>query len=300
MRIVETLGAASCIAGNRFGCCGGPQVLRRSGLIGAMARRHGLLLNWRHVLEPRLEVKKEAALALLCNHIGRRVQSLVANKQPFIFMGGDHSCAMGVWGGALSAVRPRRDLGLIWVDAHMDAHNFSTTPSGNIHGMPLAALLGQADQRLAAIYGNRPFLKPSNVALIGVRSFESAEQQLLRRLGVRLYSMEAIRQVGGLGPLFRKVLTNMRSRCRYYGISIDLDAVDPRDAPGVGSPVPGGLSGAALCRALLGLGQDSALVGLEISEFNPLRDRNHRTERLVESLVGAVYGSRWAGMCRRL
>ena len=183
MRTVEALGAASCIAGNRFGCCGGPQVLRRSGLIGALARRHGLRLNWRQVLEPQFEVEKEAALALLCEHIGRRVRSLVADAQPFIFMGGDHSCAMGVWGGALSAIRPRRDLGLIWIDAHMDSHNFSTTPSGNIHGMPLAALLGQADPRLAAIYGDRPFLKPSNVVLIGVRSFEPAEQQLLKRSG---------------------------------------------------------------------------------------------------------------------
>ena len=223
------------------------------------------------------------------------MKSLVVREQPFLFMGGDHSCAMGVWGGVLSVLRSRQNFGLIWVDAHMDAHTFRTTDSGNIHGMPVAALLGRADKRLAAIYGDGPTIDPSRLVLIGVRSFEPAEQQLLQQLGVTVYSMQRVQQAGGLGPLMGMVLAKMRRRCRYYGISIDLDAMDPVDAPGVGTPVPGGLSGRALCRALTGLGEDPALIGLEIAEFNPLRDRGHRTARLVEQLVGAIYGARWSG-----
>ena len=140
---------------------------------------------------------------------------------------------------------------------------------------------------------NNPFLDPSRLVLIGVRSYEKAEQQLLKRLGVQVYDMPRIRQSGGLGVVLHRVLNNMRNRCQHYGITIDLDGIDPRDAPGVGVPVTGGLSGAVLCRTLKGLGADPALVGLEIAEFNPLQDKYHRTEQLVEELVGSVYGDRW-------
>jgi len=293
MRTIEAIGAASCIAGNRFGCCGGPHMLRHSGIVGALARKHGLLLNWQQVLEPHTEIDKEAALRELFYNLSHQVQRLVKRERPFVFMGGDHACAMGVWGGVLSAVRQRRNLGLIWIDAHMDSHTFTTSNSGNIHGMPLAALLGQADPRLASIYGDHPFLDPSRLVLIGVRSYEKAEQQLLKRLGVQVYDMARIRQSGGLSVVLQRVLNNMRNRCQRYGITIDLDGIDPRDAPGVGVPVAGGLSGSVLCRALKGLGADPALIGLEIAEFNPLRDKNHRTEQLVEELVGSIYGDRW-------
>jgi len=293
MRTIEAIGAASCIAGNRFGCCGGPHMLRHSGIVGALTRQHRLLLHWQQVLEPHEGLEKEAALRELFHNLSQQVQTLVRRQRPFVFMGGDHACAMGVWGGVLSAMQRRRDLGLIWIDAHMDSHTFATSNSGNIHGMPLAALLGQADPRLASIYGQHPFLDPSRLTLIGVRSYEKAEQQLLKRLGVQVYDMARIRQSGGLGVVLRRVLNSMRSRCRHYGVTIDLDGIDPRDAPGVGVPVAGGLSGATLCRTLKGLGSDPKLVGLEISEFNPLRDIDHRTEQLVERLVGSVYGDRW-------
>ena len=293
MRTIEAIGAASCIAGNRFGCCGGPHMLRHSGVVGALTRQHRLLLNWQQVLEPHPGLSKEAALRELFHNLSHQVSALVKQQHPFVFMGGDHACAMGVWGGVLSAMQRRRDLGLIWIDAHMDAHTCSTSDSGNIHGMPVAALLGQADARLAHIYGHHPFLDPSRLVLIGVRSYEKAEQQLLKQLGVKVYNMARIRQSGGLAPVLQRVLSSMRRRCSHYGLTIDLDAIDPRDAPGVGVPVAGGLSGATLCRVLKGLGSDPALIGLEIAEFNPLRDKNHRTERLVEELIGSVYGDRW-------
>jgi len=295
MQTIQAIGAASCIAGNRSGCCGGPMALRRSGLIGVLARHHGLRLQWQQPLQPNLNDSTEIALTQLIRHIRRQIQSCVATNQPFIFMGGDHSCAMGVWGGALKAVRRQRNFGLIWIDAHMDAHTFSTSTSGNIHGMPIAALLGKADQRLAAIYGDCPSLDPSRLVLVGVRSYEPAEERLLKSLGVQVYTMDRMQRAGGLSLLMRQVLRRMRQRCHHYGLSIDLDAIDPKQAPGVGTPVTGGLSGIALCRALKGLGADPALVGVEISEFNPKQDRHHHTARLVECLVGSIYGDRWVG-----
>ena len=298
MQTIEAIGAASSIAGNRFGCCKGPRMLRRSGMVGVLARQHGLLLHWQQVLEPCTTLSKQAALRELFHNISHQVQRLVKQRHPFVFMGGDHACAMGVWGGVLSAMQQRRDLGLIWIDAHMDAHTCSTSDSGNIHGMPVAALLGQADATLANIYGQHPFLDPSRLVLIGIRSYEKAEQQLLKQLGVQIYDIAQIRRSGGLAVVLHRVLKNMHSRCYRYGITIDLDAIDPQDAPGVGVPVAGGLSGATLCRELRGLGADPALVGLEIAEFNPLRDKGHRTERLVEQLAGSIYGDRWRGYQR--
>jgi arginase len=293
MQTIQTIGAASCIAGNQSGCCGGPMALRRSGLIGILARHHGLQLQWQQVLQPNPAHSTEVALARLLRHIRQNIQSCIAINQPFIFMGGDHSCAMGVWGGALKAVKRQRNFGLIWVDAHMDAHTFATSSSGNIHGMPIAALLGKADQRLAAIYGDCPTLDPSRLVLIGIRSYEPAEERLLKSLGVQVYTMERVQQAGGLSLLMRLVIRRMSQRCHHYGLSIDLDGIDPNDAPGVGTPVAGGLSGVALCRALKGLGADPALIGIEISEFNPGQDQNHHTARLVERLIGSIYGDRW-------
>lgn len=290
MRVIETLGAATCIAGSEDGCDSGPHVLRRSGMIGALARRHGVRLEWRRLLEPHPGLDLEHAVADLCLHINRRVRNLTTANKPFLFMGGDHSCAMGVWGGVMQGLNRAKDLGLIWVDAHMDAHTFETTPSENIHGMPVAALLGQSDERLARIYGDNPHIYPSQLVLIGIRSYEPPEQALLKQMGVRIYTMEDISRKGGLRPLLRKEIARLRSRCRRYGISIDLDAVDPKDAPGVSTHAAGGLAGATLCRALAGVGQDPQLVGLELSEFNPLNDKEHRTERLVEQLIGSVYG----------
>lgn len=290
MRIIKTLGAATSIAGSESGCDSGPHVLRRSGMIGALARRHAVRLEWRRLLEPKAGLEPEAAVADLCRQIHQRIHTLTTQGHPFLFMGGDHSCAMGVWSGVMRGMQRSRDLGLIWIDAHMDAHTFKTTPSENIHGMPVAALLGQADERLARIYGNNPTLYPSQLVLIGIRSYEPAEQALLKRLGVRIYTMDDIHRKGGLRPLLQKEIARLQHRCRRYGISIDLDAVDPRDAPGVSTHASGGLAGNTLCRALAGLGEDPALVGVEISEFNPMNDREHRTERMVEQLIGSIYG----------
>lgn len=300
MQTIQTIGAASSIAGNRLGCCGGPMALRRSGLIGVLARQYGLQLNWQQILQPNLTRSTEVALTRLCRHIRRQIHSCITTEQPFIFMGGDHSCAMGVWGGALKAVKKPRNFGLIWVDAHMDAHTFATSGSGNIHGMPVAALLGKADQRLAAIYGDCPSLDPSRLVLIGIRSYEPAEERLLKSLGVQIYTMERVKEAGGLSLLMRQIIRRMRQRCHRYGLSIDLDAIDPKHAPGVGTPVAGGLSSIALSRTLRGLGADPKLVGVEISEFNPRQDKNYHTARLVEQLIGSIYGDCWVGTNNRL
>jgi arginase len=168
------------------------------------------------------------------------------------------------------------------MDAHMDAHTPQTTPSGMLHGMPLACLLGNGDPRLAARESSA--LDPRRVCLVGVRSFEGGEAALLERLGVRVFLMREVER-RGLEKVMDEALAIARDGTGGFGISLDLDALDPRDAPGVGIAVPGGIRGIELSRALARLKQDPALAAFEIAEYNPYRDRQRTTARLIGEIV---------------
>ena len=161
--------------------------------------------------------------------------------------------------------------------------------SGYVHGMPLACLLGVGDPRLTGIAGGAR-LDPRRVCLVGVRSFETGEAALLRRLGVRVFFMHDIERLGL--PAVMQEAVAVAGTGGSYGISLDLDAVDPRDAPGVGSPAPGGIRGPDLLRALARCQRDAGLVGLEITEYNPERDREGKTERLVVSTIATLLAPR--------
>jgi arginase len=178
-------------------------------------------------------------------------------------------------------------IGLIWIDAHMDSHTFATTPSGQIHGMPLACLLGHGEATLTGIDGAEAKLRPEHVCLIGVRSFEVGEAALLHRLGVRVYDMEEIRR-RGLSAVFDEALAIVRQGTAGFGVSVDLDALDPAEEPGVGTPVPGGLRRAELADALSHLRGDRGFVAMEIVEYNPRRDRGHATADAAGSLLDAI------------
>jgi arginase len=167
----------------------------------------------------------------------------------------------------------------------MDAHTPETTPSGMLHGMPVACLLGYGDPRLAAAGPN--VLDPGRVCLVGVRSFEDGEAALLARLGVKVIHMQEVRR-RGLAAVMAEALAIARGGAAGYGVSLDLDALDPRDAPGVGIAVPGGIRPAALRQALAHLAHDPSLVALEIVEYNPYCDRNGMTARVVEDVVGSL------------
>lgn len=153
----------------------------------------------------------------------------------------------------------------------------------------MAALLGQGDFPLRQIYGRRPVLSPQNVILIGVRSYETEERQLLDRLGVEVHYMGPQLAGDHLPPVLETCFHRLAGNCRHIGISLDLDAIDPHDAPATGIPVPDGISGNALGQALSALRGNPALLGLEIAEFKPACDVRGRTERLLARLIAALY-----------
>jgi arginase len=255
------------------GCADGPQTLRRGGL----AERLRLNFPDLRCMELLASAGEPfAVVAGLCDQLAGLVARIVRNHRFPLVIGGDHSCAIGTWSGISRALGGPESFRLIWIDAHMDMHTPQTSPSGALHGMPLACLLGHGDPALAC---HPPALAPGNVTLMGIRSWESEEADLARRLGVRVVGMADL----NLPPALTQAAGSGR-----FGITIDLDAIDPIDAPGVGTPVAGGIRASALLAALAPLLASPACVGLEIAEYSPPHDIDHRTAALVEAFIMAA------------
>jgi arginase len=173
----------------------------------------------------------------------------------------------------------------VWIDAHMDAHTPRTSHTGRLHGMPLAWLLGEDDDPLYGLATG--VLEPRHVALIGVRSFEPEEKVRLEHLGVRVVYMDEVHK-RGIGPVLDEALAIATRGTTAFGVSIDLDVVTPDEAPGVGTPVPDGVSGAELARALDGIGRRPDLAALELVEYSPRLDPSRRTARVAVDLLRAA------------
>jgi arginase len=247
---------------------------------------------WRTTLRPApasTYPEEQLAIQALCSELATHVAAVVRGGERFAVIGGDHACAVGTWSGAFSALREQGRLGLIWIDAHMDGHTPETSPSGAVHGMPLAALLGHGHPALTALLSSEAKLLPEHICLLGVRSFESGEAQLLARLGVRVIFMQEI-NTRGLASTFDEALSIACNGTAGFGISIDLDAFDPADAPGVGCPVPGGLRGSELVTCLRRVAGYESLLGIEVAELNPSRDVQERTGVLARHLLQAGLG----------
>lgn len=222
-------------------------------------------------------------VAGICRDLAAQVADQIRAGGRIAVLGGDHSAAIGTWSGAQRGLGDAGELGLIWVDAHMDSHVPATSPSGALHGMPVATLLGHGDPRLTGVAGRAPALRPEHVGLIGTRSFEPAEAELLDRSGVAVYTMETIRR-RGFQAVFDEALSLAGRAPGGFGISIDLDAFDPAEAPGVAVPAPEGLRAAEVLPALEELPRMRRFVGLELVEYTPGRDRDGRTAELARTI----------------
>ena len=285
-RTLVVIGAASGAGAPDPACAEGPDALRRYRVFHDTPLQH---VEWDAILRVPREAQDTPlhAVAALGARLAAEVETVLQAGHFPLVVGGDHSCAIGTWSGVHRALAGRGPLGLIWIDAHMDSHTFATTPSGQIHGMPLACLLGHGEAALTAIEGAEAKLRPEHVCLIGVRSYEAGEAALLHRLGVRVFEMEEIHR-RGLAEVFDEALAIVRQGTAGFGVSVDLDALDPEEEPGVTTPVPGGLRRAELAAALSRLRGDPAFVAIEIVEYNPRRDRDHTTADAAGAIVGAI------------
>lgn len=285
------IGYASGIAANNPGCGAGPLQLKERNFARALSDQ-GLESSWQAILTPVKESRSCLEQVVQLNQaLAQITYQLTRQEQLFTVLGGDHSSALGTWSGVAAAKseKGQSTIGLVWIDAHMDSHTAETSSSGNIHGMPLAALLGYGDPELTQIQMTHPKLSPEFLSLIGVRSFEAPEAQLLQRLGVRVYDMQEV-NTRGLEIILAEAIARAEQSPLGFGVSLDLDALDPNDAPGVGMPESDGLLAGALCQALTQLKGNKNLLGIEIVEYNPYLDNDYKTEQLIQKILLSILG----------
>ena len=220
------------------------------------------------------------------------VKSLEDRRTPVV-LGGDHSVAAGTVSGVSEFYR-RQDqkIGLIWIDAHTDINTPETSPSGNVHGMPLAALLGLGPAGLADIYGYSPKVDPENVVLIGIRDVDPTERENIKRAGITgVYTMRDIDE-RGMRTVMEEALRAAGRGTAGYHVSLDMDWIDPEDAPGVGTPVRGGATYREAHLAMEIIADHGRMLSFEIVEVNPVIDERNRTADLAVELISSAFGKK--------
>ena len=285
---VTLIGAALGLGAVDPSCSEGPGILRKQ-YPELMMLKAGIQVDWDDILWPDQQLTDDviATIGTFCLQLAERVKKIIGLGRHFVVLGGDHSCAIGTWTGASTAIADKGPLGLIWIDAHLDAHTPETSPSGYVHGMPVASLLGYGSPALTNLLQLGPKLLPQHLCLIGGRCYEQEELNLLNKLGVRLILMEEVHKIG-LEAALNEAVNIATSGTAGFGISIDLDAIHADDAPAVCTPAPGGIPAAQLISSLAGLDTGQKLIGYEIAEFNPCLDNDGRTARLICNLLVAM------------
>ncbi|HEX8890753.1 MAG TPA: arginase [Pyrinomonadaceae bacterium] len=231
-------------------------------------------------------------ISAACEEIAVEVQKLVSGGELPVILGGDHSIAIGSIAGVASSCRENQEsLGLIWFDAHADMNTPETTPSGNIHGMPLSALLGFGAKELTHVAGFAPKLEPRFCAHIGARDLDQGERELIRRLGIRFFTMREIDERGMSACVDEAIVIASRAQ-GGYAVTFDVDALDPGDAPGSGTLVRGGLTYREAHLAMEKIAEAGGLRSLEIVEINTALDINNRTAELGVELLLSALGKR--------
>ena len=292
MAQIALIGAASGWGAGFRHAEDGPLALRELGLARWLEER-GLDARWRAMLRAETswrdhpEITGAATFDLVLRHakaLADEVAAAATAGQFPVVLGGDHSIAMGTWTGVARA-QAHRPLGLVWLDAHLDAHTIETPPSMNAHGMGAAALLGHGHAPFVALASG--VLKPQHLCYVGARSYEAGELALLRRLGVRIIAMDEVKQ-RGMDWALREAASIALRGTAGFGISIDLDGFDPMDAPGVGLKEPEGFRAQPTLAALARLARHPRLRALEIVEYIPEFDQRQRTAHLVRDLIEAL------------
>jgi arginase len=292
---VAIIGAELDLGSGRRGVDMGPSAIRYAELGERLAELGIEARDWGNVATSLRETvdtgeKNARFLAEIketCELVARRVAHAAESGYLPLVLGGDHSVALGTVGGMAA----RRGAGAaVWLDAHGDLNTPETTPSGNIHGMPLAAALGAIQDGFASDAWPLPSLDPARVSLIGVRSLDRGERELVRRLGIAVHTMSEIDR-RGLEEVVRDALERARG-APFLHLSLDMDVVDPDVAPGVGTPVRGGLSYREAHLAMELVAESGLLDSLEIVEVNPILDRENTTAKLAVELATSALGAR--------
>lgn len=205
-----------------------------------------------------------------------------------LILGGDHSIAIGSLAGVS---RHYENLGVIWYDAHGDLNTEETSPSGNIHGMPLAVSLGLGHSKLTDILGYSPKVKPENIVIIGARSLDPGEKELIKEKGIKVYTMHEVDRKG-MSHVMEEAISYLKERTDGMHLSLDLDGLDPSEAPGVGTPEIGGLTYRESHLAMEMIAEAGILTSAEFVEVNPILDEKNKTATVAVGLMGSLFGEK--------
>ncbi|WP_462412611.1 arginase [Neobacillus sp. Marseille-QA0830] len=220
--------------------------------------------------------------------LARKVDEVIQSGALPLVLGGDHSIAIGTLAGV---AKHYQNLGVIWYDAHGDLNTAETSPSGNIHGMPLAVSLGMGHPLLTEIGGYSPKVKPENVVIIGARALDEGEKKLIKDKGIKVYTMHEIDRLG-MTKVMEETIAYLKDRTDGVHLSLDLDGLDPREAPGVGTPVMGGISYRESHLAMEMLEEAKIITSAEFVEVNPILDERNKTAAIAVGLMGSLFGEK--------
>lgn len=302
-RPVSIIGVRLDLGAGRRGTDMGPSAVRIAGLHDAL-RRAGFhdIQDLGDLAPPTLETIEDTnpsarclePITAICRRLAKEVRGVLEAGRVPVVIGGDHSCAIGTISGVVAHYRrERRPVGVIWIDAHGDMNTPESSPSGNIHGMPLAVLLGHGPEALTELAGRGPKLSPERVALVGIRDLDYTEREIVQKSGVRVFTMTDIDE-HGIASVMRDAIQVARGSGDdgLYHVSFDLDGIDPQFAPGVGTAVEGGLTYREAHMAMELVAASGGLVAVEMVEINPILDESNRTGRLAMELLLSALGKR--------
>lgn len=294
------IGAPVDLGAGRRGVDMGPSAIRYAGLkdrllsLGYPVRDEGnVQAPLSELIEkpsPTEKLRYLAPLTEFFKALAVKVADVVESGAFPIVLGGDHSIALGTINGSSLIGRSRhRNLGVLWIDAHGDYNTHETTPSGNIHGMPLAALAGLGHPALTHLMGHSPVVDPRNIVLVGIRDLDRLERVLLRESGAHVFTMHDIDR-RGMADVMGEALSLAGKAKDGIHVSFDMDVLDPTEVPGVGTPVPGGISYREAHLAMELIHATGKMVSLDLVEVNPILDTNNLTASIAVELICSVMG----------
>jgi arginase len=242
------------------------------------------------VRDPRAKYLPE--ITRVVTELAEKVCSITLRKRFPLVLGGDHSIAIGTISGLAAAARKqKKKLGVLWIDAHGDFNTPKSSPSGNIHGMPLAVVTGTGPRQLRSVMGSFRKLDPTLVGIVGLRNLDRVERENLVKCGIHLYTMEDIDKYG-VHRVMRHALEQVGRHVDYLHVSFDLDSVDPVYAPGVGTPVKGGLDYREAHLIMEMLAESGKMTSMEIVEVNPIVDNRNQSAEFAVELVQSAFGKK--------
>lgn len=278
---------------NRRGVDMGPSAVRYANLKATLERLGHTVLDEGNVPVPNPEEhvavgtgRRLKAVTAVCQQIYERASQCVQAGDFALFLGGDHSISIGT----VAAAAQQEPVGVIWVDAHGDFNTRDTSPSGNIHGMPVAALIGEGDSELVNIGYEGAKVQPAQIVQIGIRDLDDQERDRLAHSGISVFTMRHVDELG-MAAIARQALDRLRHLPRIH-VSLDMDSLDPAEAPGVGTPVPGGLSYREAHLLMEILGESQRVRSMDIVEVNPILDDRNMTGKLAVQLAASLLGKR--------